>query len=168
MPPYKVRAISLRAKPFAEADKLVTLFTRDFGKIKVVAKSARKVPSRFGPRVESLTYVECLIAEGRSLDILSQCEVLESFQCLRDDPEALKVALYLLKLVNAGTVERQRHPELFDLLLVALFKLKEKVSPLKLAARFEKAFLRLEGIYREGIEPKYVLSEHTGVDLTRW
>jgi len=46
--------------------------------------------------------------------------------------------------------------------------LKQKVDPVKLERRFERAFLRLEGIYRDGIEPKYALSEHTGVDLRKW
>ncbi|MBN3033721.1 MAG: DNA repair protein RecO [Candidatus Saganbacteria bacterium] len=168
MPAYKAKAISLKTAPFAEADKLVTLFSREHGKIRVVAKSARRVPSRLGGRIETFTYADLLIARGRSLDIISQCEVLESFQSLRDGPETLRVGLYLLKLVSAGTVEGQQHPELFDLLLKALLTLKQKVDPRKLALRFEKAFLRLEGIYREGSEPKYALSEHTGVDLRSW
>ncbi len=168
MPPYKTRAISQNTPPFAEADKLVTLFTRERGKIRVVAKSARRVPSRLGGRIESFTYAELFIAQGRSLDIISQCEVLESFQTVRDDPEALRVGLYLLKLVNAGTAEGQHHPELFDLLLKGLLTLKQKIDPRRIELRFEKAFLRLEGIYRDGIEPKYVLSEHMGVDLRKW
>ena len=168
MTAYKTRAISLKTRPFAEADKLVTLFTREYGKIRVVARSARRVPSRLGGRVEAFTCADLLIVKGRSLDIISQCEVLESFQRLRDDPAALKVGLYILKLVDAGTAEGQHHPELFDLLLKALLTLKQKVDPVKLERRFERAFLRLEGIYRDGIEPKYALSEHTGVDLRKW
>lgn len=168
MPAYKTKAISLKSVPFAEADKLVTLFSREHGKIRVVAKSARRVPSRLGGRTEAFTYAELFIAQGRSLDIISQCEVLESFQTLRDDPDALRVGLYLLKLVNSGTAEGQHHPELFDLLLKGLLTLKQKIDPRRIELRFEKAFLRLEGIYREGIEPKYVLSEHMGVDLRKW
>ena len=168
MPAYKTKAISLKTAPFAEADKMVTLFTREYGKIRVVAKSARRVPSRLGGRIEAFTYADLFIARGRSLDIISQCEVLESFQALRDNAETLKVGLYLLKLVNAGTAEGQHHPEMFDLLLKGLLTLKQKVDPRRIELRFEKAFLRLEGIYREGIEPKYVLSEHMGVDLRQW
>jgi DNA repair protein RecO (recombination protein O) len=168
MPSYKARAISLKTAPFAEADKMVTLFTREHGKIRAIAKGARRVPSRLGGRVESFTYSDLYIAKGRSLDIISQCEVMESFQSLRDGAETLKVGLYLLKLVDAGTSEGQHHPELFDLLLKGLLTLKQKIDPRRIELRFEKAFLRLEGIYREGIEPKYVLSEHMGVDLSRW
>ena len=168
MPAYKTKAISLKTAPFAEADKMVTLFTREHGKIRVIARSARRVPSRLGGRVESFTYADMFIAQGRSLDIISQCEVLESFQSLRDNAETLKVGLYFLQLVNAGTSEGQHNPELFDLLLKALLTLKRKIDPRRIELRFEKAFLRLEGIYREGIEPKYVLSEHMGVDLRKW
>ena len=165
---YKTKAISIKNQPFAEADKLTTLFTREYGKIRVVAKSARRVPSRFGGRVESFTYADCLIVKGRSLDILSQCEVLETFQEIRNDSGMLKVGLYLLKLVDAGTVEGQPNPELFDLLLKGLTVLKLKKDPSLIAKRFEKAFLRIEGIYREGAEPRYDISEHVGVDLRRW
>lgn len=168
MPAYKTRAISLKAKPFAEADKMVTLFTQEQGKIRVLAKSARRVPSRLGGRVEPFTYLDLYIAKGKSLDIISQCEVLETFQKIRDSAEALKVGLYLLKLVDAGTVEGQPNPELFDLLLKGLTALKQKKDPILIKSRFEKAFLRVEGIYREGIDPRYSLSEHVGVDLSQW
>jgi DNA repair protein RecO (recombination protein O) len=168
MPAYKTKAISLRAKPFAEADKMTTLFSIDHGKIRVLAKGARRVPSRLGGRVEPFTYADFYIAKGRSLDIISQCEVIETFQKVRDQAEALKVGFYLLKLVDAGTVEGQVNPELFDLLLKGLLALKQMKDPGLVKTRFEKAFLRIEGIYREGIDPRYSLSEHMGIDLNRW
>ena len=168
MPAYKTKAISLKAAPFAEADKMVTLFSRDQGKIRVLAKSARRVPSRLGGRVEPFTYSDLFIAKGRSLDIISQCEVIETFQKIRDQAGALKVGLYLLKLVDAGTVEGQSNPELFDLLLKGLLALKQMKDPVLVKTRFEKAFMRVEGIYREGIDPRYSLSEHVGIDLSRW
>lgn len=147
---------------------MVTLFTREHGKIRVIAKSARRVPSRLGGRVETFTYADYFIAKGRSLDIVSQCEVIETFQSLRDDPVALRAGLYFLKLVDAGTAEGQQNVELFDLLLKGLTVLKNKIHPRQVVPRFEKAFLRIEGIYREGIEPKYHLSEHLGLDLKQW
>ena len=172
MASYKTRAVSLKTAPFAEADKLVTLFTREHGKIRAIAKGARRVPSRFGGRVETFTYADYFIAGGRSLDIISQCEVIETFQRVREDPKALPAGLYILKLVNAGTVEGQPNPELFDLLLEYLYRLKSPEdanwSPKKTAKDFEKDFVVIEGIFREGIDPKYSLSEHVGRDLRSW
>lgn len=177
MAAYQTRTISLKTKPFAESDKLVTLFTRDYGKITVIAKGSRKVPSRFGGRVEPLTYAECLIAKGRSLDILSQCQVLESFQRLRD-AEVLPAGLYLLRLVDLGTVSGQKYPELFDLLLKYLLLLKDQGRGLgqglglgearKLAKEFEKEFVRLEGIDEAGVHPALALSDHVGTDIRQW
>jgi len=158
----------MKTAPFAEADKLVTLFSKEQGKIRVVAKGARRIPSRLGGRVETFSYANYILAKGRSLDIVSQCEIIETFQSVRDNPEALRVGFYLLKLVDAGTVEGQSNPELFDLLLKGLTALKMKKDMRLIEKRFEKAFLRIEGIYREGLDAKYILSEHTGVDLRAW
>lgn len=168
MASYKTRAISLKTAPFAEADKMVTLFTREHGKIKAIAKGARRVPSRLGGRVEPFTYAEYFIAKGRSLDIISQCGMIETFQWLREDPKRLYPGLYMLKLVNAGTVEGQHYPELFDLLLQSLFNLKKEQNARRAAKDFEREFVILEGIHREGIDPQYILSEHVGKDLRKW
>ncbi|MFC1571092.1 DNA repair protein RecO [Candidatus Margulisiibacteriota bacterium] len=170
MAAYKTKAISLKTAPFAEADKLVTLFTREHGKIKAIAKGARRVPSRFGGRVETFTYADYFIAKGRSLDIISQCEVIESFQKLRENPEALPAGFYILKLVNEGTAEGQKYVELFDLLLEYLFKLKGggRGEGKRTAKQFEKEFVILEGIYHHEHDPAYSLSEHIGKDIRSW
>jgi DNA repair protein RecO (recombination protein O) len=168
MAAYKTRAISLKTAPFAEADKMVTLFTRAHGKIRAIAKGARRVPSRFGGRVEPLTYADCFIAKGRNLDILSQCQVIETFQKLREDPALLPSALYMIKLVNSGTVEGQHHPELFDLLLESMMRLKKGQNGRRVAKDFEREFVKLEGIFQEGVDPQHALSEHVGRDLRQW
>lgn len=168
MPAYKTKALCIKNKPFSEADKLVTIFSREYGKIKVIAKSARRVPSRLGGRVETLCLNDFLLAKGKSLDIVSQCEVLESFQGIRENSSALAVAFYFLRVVDAGTSEGQKNSELFDLLTEYLFRLLDKEDLRKMAGEFELDFLKLEGIYRKGIEPKYQISEHLGVDARKW
>ncbi len=168
MPAYKTQAISLKTAPFAEADKMVTLFSRDQGKIKVLAKSARRVPSRFGGRVESFTYADFLIAQTRSIDIVSQCKVIESFQKVREQELMLMSGLYMFKIVNFGTVFGQAHPELFDLLLKSLYNLKQGCDARRVAIDFEKAFVVLEGIYQEGVHPRDALSQHLEKDLRSW
>lgn len=171
MASYKTRAISLKTSPFAEADKLVTLFTRDRGKVRAIAKGARRVPSRLGGRVEAFTYADFFIAKGRNLDIISQAQVIESFQGLREDPNLLYAGLYMLKLTNLGTAEGQYYPELFDLLAESLLRLKDcedAVKAKRMAKYFEKKFVMLEGIYKDGLDPQLSLSEHVGKDLSIW
>jgi DNA repair protein RecO (recombination protein O) len=168
MASYTTKAISLKAAAFAEADKLVTLFTRDQGKIKAVAKGARRIPSRLGGRVEPFTYGEYFLAQGRSLDIISQCQVLMTFQTLRESPEFLPGGLYLLRLVMQGTVEGQKYSALFDLLLASLLRLQNKEAVSKVITDFEVEFVKLEGLYREGSNHRYTLSDHIGIDLRTW
>ncbi|MFA5839075.1 MAG: DNA repair protein RecO [Candidatus Margulisiibacteriota bacterium] len=167
MASYKAVAITLKTQPFAEADKMVTIFTREFGKVRVIAKGARRVPSRFGGRVETFTYADYFIAKGRSLDIVSQCQVLETFQKLRDGEKVL-AGLYVLKLVNSGTSDGQQNVDLFDLLLSTLYRMKEEKSAKRVVLDFEIAFAKLEGIFEEGIHPRLSLSEHVGRDLRVW
>ena len=66
------RGVVLRTVKLGEADRIVTLLTRDHGKIRAVAKGVRRTKSRFGGRLEPFMRVLLLIAEGRSLDVISQ------------------------------------------------------------------------------------------------
>lgn len=168
MPAYKTEAISLKTAPFAEADKMVTLFTKERGKVRAIAKGARKIPSRLCGRVETLTYGDYFIAKGRSLDIISQCQVIETFQGIRDQESPLLSALFIIKLVNSGTVDGQRHPELFDLTLRFLHRLKTGENPRLVAKQFVKEFVLLEGIFQAGVNPTDSLSDHVGRDLRVW
>ena len=76
MPLYQDEGVVLRTVKLGEADRIVTLLTRDHGKIRAVAKGVRRTKSRFGGRLEPFMRVSLLIAEGRSLDVISQavCE----------------------------------------------------------------------------------------------
>lgn len=168
MPAYKTEAISLKTAPFAEADKLVTLFTKERGKVRAIAKGARRIPSRLGGRVETLTHGDYFIAQGRSLDIISQCQVIETFQQVREQEATLPAGLYIIKLVNSGTAEGQHHPQLFALTLDALHRLKRGENPRRVAKQFVKNFVQLEGIYQAGVNPTDSLSEHVGRDIRRW
>ena len=168
MATYKARAISLKTSPFAEADKLVTLFTRQQGKVSAIAKGARRVPSSLGGRVEPFTFADYFIARGRNLDIISQAEVLETFQFVREQEMLLPSAVYMLKLVDSGTAMGQPYSELFDLLLFSLKKFKGEQNPREIAKDFERDFVILEGLFKEGIDPQYTLSDHLGKDLRTW
>jgi len=168
MATYKTKAISLKTHSFAEADKLVTLFTREVGKVKAIAKGARRGPSCLAGRVEPLSYADFYNVKGRNLDIISQIEMIETFQFVRESETLLPTALYMIRLVDAGTLEGQPNPELFDLLLYSLAKFKKQLDPASVADDFARDFLVLEGIFQEELDPRCVLSEHLGRDLSLW
>lgn len=79
MPLYRDEAIVLRTHKLGEADRIITLLTRSHGRVRAVAKGVRRTTSRFGSRLEPFTHVDLQLAEGRSLDIITQAETLTPF-----------------------------------------------------------------------------------------
>ncbi len=74
MPLYRDEAIVLRTHKLGEADRIITLLTRHHGRVRAVAKGVRRTTSKFGSRLEPFTYVDLQLAEGRTLDIITQAE----------------------------------------------------------------------------------------------
>jgi len=165
---YKTQGIVLGSRAFGENGKLVTFFTPDHGKIKVVAKGALRPTSKFGGRLLTLSLLELLLASGRNLDILSQCETIESFQGLREREAALKSALYFVRIIDASTLDRQKNFDLFKLLMLSLKKLQEGEDPSKVEKYFEVNFLKVEGLYRRQAPPEVLIGEHLGLDIRKW
>ncbi len=120
MPVYKAEAIVIRRVNLGEADRIVTLFTRDQGKIAAVAKGARKPKSRFVGRLELFTHLRVLLGVGRSLDVVSQVEVVEPFASLREDLPRLGYASMVAEALDRATPDREPLPEVFNLARTAL------------------------------------------------
>jgi DNA repair protein RecO (recombination protein O) len=74
MPLYSDEAIVLRTRKLAEADRIITLLTREHGRVRAVAKGVRRTTSRFGARLEPGGHVDVMFARGRNLDIVTQVE----------------------------------------------------------------------------------------------
>lgn len=79
MPLYRDEAIVLRTHKLGEADRIITLLTRNHGRVRAVAKGVRRTTSKFGSRLEPFTHVDLQLAEGRNLDIITQAETLTPF-----------------------------------------------------------------------------------------
>jgi DNA repair protein RecO (recombination protein O) len=79
MPLYSDEAVVLRTRKLAEADRIITLLTRQHGVVRAVAKGVRRTSSRFGSRLEPFTHVDLQLAEGRNLDVITQAETRSPF-----------------------------------------------------------------------------------------
>jgi DNA repair protein RecO (recombination protein O) len=129
MPVYKANALVLRRIPLGETDKIVTLFTREYGKLAAVAKGSRRTTSRLAGATEPLMFLRALVAVGMNLDVLTQCEIRESFPGVRGDFGLFLRATYCCELLDKLTVDRDPAPEAFDLLLSTLYVLQRAVDP---------------------------------------
>lgn len=79
MPLYRDEAVVLRAFPLGEADRIVVMLTKQHGKVRAVAKGVRRLKSRFGGRLEPLMRVDVLLAQGKSLDVVSQAVSIAAY-----------------------------------------------------------------------------------------
>ena len=148
---YRTEAIVLKRRDFGEADRLLTVFTPEHGKLVLLAKGVRKTKSRKAGHVELFTHGTWLVARGRTWDLVTQADTIEPFVGLREDLLRTAFAFYLAELVDGFTEERDPHPSLFVLLAESLRRL-ASVEPglLPLAARFGE--LRLLAI--AGYQPQ--------------
>ena len=76
---YRDAGVVLRTQKLGEADRIITLLTRHNGRVRAVGKGVRRTTSRFGARLEPFMHVDLQLAEGRSLDIITQVETLNPF-----------------------------------------------------------------------------------------
>src|SRR5579872_995063 len=128
MPVYKANAIVLHRTNLGETDKILTLLCREVGKLGAVAKGARRPGSKISGATELFIHSRLLLAIGKSLDIISQCEIRESFPALRGDLALMSRATYLCELTDRLVEEREPNPEVFDLLLSALYLLQRAAA----------------------------------------
>ncbi len=146
---FRTQAIILSRRDFGESDRLLTLFTPHHGKIRAIAKGARKPSAKVSGHVELFARSDCLIHRGRNLDILSQAELLDPYLGLREDLERGAYANYVAELLDRFTADEEDDDDLFLLLHQTLTRIADAADP-RLAARFfELQLLDLVGFRPE-------------------
>jgi len=85
MPSFKAKAVVLKTHNLGEADKILRLYSQEKGLIDAVAKGARKFKSKFGGRLELFNFLDCELSKGKSLDILTQAELVRNFKNISSD-----------------------------------------------------------------------------------
>ena len=123
MPSYRAEAIVLRTHKLGEADRIITLLTRERGKIRAVAKGVRRTKSKFGARLEPFSRVDLLVFEGKSLDIITQAESLNAYgQDLALDYSLWTAGQTMLEAADRLTSEESISAESQYLLLVGALR----------------------------------------------
>jgi DNA repair protein RecO (recombination protein O) len=120
---YRTPAVILKRMDLGEADRIVTLFSRDVGKIRAVAKGVRRTTSRSAGHLEPFTLSDVMFAVGRELDVISQADTLESFRAVREDLVLTTHAYYLAEMVDMLTEDRLENRAVFEALVDGLHDL---------------------------------------------
>ena len=115
---YRDDGIVLRTQKLGEADRIITILGRNSGRIRAVAKGVRRTKSRFGARLEPFTHVDLMLHVGRSLDIITQAEVIRPY----GEPLTADYPRYTAGVAMLETAERftpvEKEPSLRELLLL--------------------------------------------------
>jgi len=143
----KTTGIVLRYSPVTETSLIVTWLTRDFGKVRTMAKGARRPQSPFRGQVEPFYLDELLFVRSRRSDLhfLRECSLIEPHRHLREELPKLHAALYFCELADLGTQPEHGEPELFALLRSTLATLNDAALHPLLVPHFEVNFLATLG-----------------------
>lgn len=136
----KTEAVVLKSMNFRDSSKIVTFYTRRFGKVKGIAKGARQMKSKFGAALEPISNVSLVLykKEHRDLQLISQCDVVKTYRSIHSELERMVVALAVLELVNQLAHEEEGNDPLYRLLVETLDELE------KAAKNFKNLFFAFE------------------------
>lgn len=151
MPTYKTEGIILKRTNFSEADRILTIFTKHYGKIKVLAKGVRRINSRRGGNVELFNHATLFLTEGKTFDILTEAQVINSFRGLRGELEKIGKAYYACELVDRLCAERQENRQAYELLLGQFSAISDQPSSKVDLREFETKLLKLLGFWSGGL-----------------
>jgi len=142
---YRVDAVVLRRRDLGEADRLLTVYSREYGKLQQVAKGARRPSSRKAGHLEVFTRVLIQAARGRELDVITQAEAIEPYLQLRTELVRVGQASYLIELIDRFTVDGEPNDALFTLLVRSLEHLDQGADSHNIIRAFELRLLDQAG-----------------------
>jgi DNA repair protein RecO (recombination protein O) len=126
---FRIDAIVLKHHDYGEADRMLTLYTRERGKLRALAKGVRKTRSRKAGHLEPFTRASVQLATGRNWFVVSQAEAQDTFNSLREDLETIGHASYVIELIDKFTYEEEENAPLFRLLAQTLRRLNNGDPP---------------------------------------
>jgi len=144
----KLEGIIIKRKDIGESDRILTVFTKQHGKIQVIAKGVRKVTSRRSPHVELLN-ISALGIYDSKFPILTEADCLESFDELKSDLNKSSYAFYVCELVDGLLADHQENRQVYEVIRRCLFEIEIVDNPKPVIKKFEQEMLILLGFWSE-------------------
>lgn len=138
---YKMQGIIIKKADLGEADRFLTIYTKEYGKIQTRAKSVRKLESKLKGFLELFTFSDFIIAKSKTIDIITDVNSLDSFPALHASFNLLKNAFYISDLIDKLVPAPERDERLWRLIL----KTFEELNQNKQSLDFEEQFLEILG-----------------------
>jgi DNA repair protein RecO (recombination protein O) len=148
----QVNGIILVRKDIGEADRLLLMYTKELGKIRVIAKGSRKIKSRLASHIEPFTIGQFQIVNGKTFYILTGAERKSYFNNQTDDLELYKEASYLCELVELSFHDEESNTKIFDELRDCLQLMADRTSPTR---QFIISYFELKLLAELGYKPNF-------------
>jgi DNA repair protein RecO (recombination protein O) len=138
---YRTQGIVLKRTDMGEADKVLTIYTFEHGKVRAVGKGIRRPGSRLGGHLDLLTRSQLMLARGRNLDYVTQAETIDSFIGLRDDLLRASHGYTVAELVDRLTEDGHEDRPTYDALVEVLGRIATDPDPELAVRMFEITLL---------------------------
>jgi DNA repair protein RecO (recombination protein O) len=146
---YRVEGIVIRSMDYGEGNKIVTLFTREIGKVGVMARGAKKLKSRHAAATQLFTYGIYSFYKNGQLGSLNSADIEDAHQKLREDLHLSAYSAYLMELIDRTVGDQETNEALFEQLKATLNALREGKDPAILLHIIEMKALALAGYMPE-------------------
>lgn len=147
---YSSEAIVLARRNYSEADRIIVVYSKDYGKLSLMAKSVRKVKSRKRGSIEVFSHIRFSAAKTKGLAILTEADIISTFFEIRKNLKKISVAYYFTEVVGRLTHEGEKNEELFSLLLKYIQALRKETALKKLREQYIKDVVILLGYWPKG------------------
>jgi DNA repair protein RecO (recombination protein O) len=144
---YTSEGIVLTRRNFGEADRILVLYTKSFGRISLLAKGVRRPKSKKRGHVEVFNKIIFQAVKGRGLDIMTEAEVTDDFKEIRTSLKKISLAYYFMEVIGRITHEGEENDEIYNLLCSTLEKLKSASMLKKLRLEFITDLLIATGFW---------------------
>jgi len=147
---YTVQGIILKRKNVGEADRLLTVFTREQGKMQIKAKGVRRIASKRASYIEPLNIASLTLYKGTGMPILTEATSLESFPLVKNDLQKIGIGYHICELIDGLCPENQESNEVFSLIEKIFKQLSIEQEIGVLVHAFEVELLSLLGYWSAG------------------
>ncbi|HKC04321.1 MAG TPA: DNA repair protein RecO [Patescibacteria group bacterium] len=149
---YTSVGIVLARRNFGEADRILVVYSKNFGRISLMAKGIRRPKSRKRGHVEVFSLVNFQAVSGRGLDMMTEAVLIDDFKDVRKSLNKISLAYYFAEVIGRITHEGETNIDLFTLIVESLNKLKKTKGLKNLRMNFIKDLLTIMGYWPEGKE----------------
>jgi len=147
---YSSEGIVLARRNYGEADRILVVFSKAFGKISLIAKAVRYPKSRKRGAIEIFSHIKFAAIRGKNLDLITEAEIIDTFNLIRRDLKRASLAYFFMETVGRTLHEGEQNMEIYKLLIEYLNKLKIAKMLKRLRLDFILKLLTLEGFWPQG------------------